>query len=103
MSKIVKVESRSKACFDYAETHPIFDAKQSKIVKVESRSKACSVLHGSRLSLSLAVAEDRMRFGNVNQTSLLPLLSPFTIFALVQGRCGKGSLSIFGTLDIVDQ
>ena len=95
MSKIVKVESRSKACFDYAETHPIFDAKQSKIVKVESRSKACSVLHGSRLSLSLAVAEDRMRFGNGNQTSLLPLLSPFTIFAPVQGRCGQGGLSIW--------
>ena len=101
MSKIVKVESRSKACFDYAETHPIFDAKQSKIVKVESRFKL--LLHGSRLSLSLAVAEDRMRFGNVNQTSLLPLLSPFTIFAPVQGRCGKGGLSIFGTLDVVDQ
>ena len=37
--KIVKVESRGKACFDYAETHPIFGAKHSKIVKVESRGK----------------------------------------------------------------
>ena len=34
------------------------------------------------LGRRLAIAEDRMRLGNTNQTSLLALLSPFTIFAV---------------------
>ena len=40
-------------------------------------------------------AEDRMRFGNGNQTSLLPLLSPFTIFA-VFGLSHRGRLTHIG-------
>ena len=40
-------------------------------------------------------AEDRMRFGNGNQTSLLPLLSPFTIFAIC-GLSHRGRLTHIG-------
>ena len=38
--------------------------------------------HCAHLSLYLTFSEYRMRFGNVNQTSLLPLRSPFAIFGL---------------------
>ena len=101
MSKIVKVESRSKACFDYAETHPIFDAKQSKIVKVESRFKL--LLHGARLSLSLAFAEDRMRLGHAKLSKLL-LHGARLSLSLRLCKAGAGKeVCRFGTLDIGDQ
>ena len=51
-AKIAKVESRSKACFDYAETK--LSSAQPTIAKVESRSKACFDYAETKLSSAIA-------------------------------------------------
>ena len=59
------------------------------VVRHSKIGNCISICLCAHLSLSLAVAEDRMRFGNVNQTSLLPLRSPFAIFAFPLSLCAE--------------
>ena len=67
--------------FALLSTFAIFDCFASKIAwsrHSSSKGEACLC---SRLSLSLAVAEDRMRFGHAKLRAPFAWLSTFTIFA----------------------
>ncbi len=64
--------------------------------------KQRSTWHGTRLYVSLTVVEDRMRFGNVNQTSLLPLHSPFAIFVIQNNNSHAANQYFYGIIILMN-